>query len=98
MLILTATLAPDQCDAEKQFQCTQSAICIPKSWHCDGQPDCDDESDEPPTCGEVACSNGFFKCNNSKCVFKAYICDGNNDCGDNSDEDPRHACGPPPFR
>lgn len=47
---------------------------------------------------QVACQNGYFKCNNSQCVFKAYICDGRDDCGDGSDEDSRHACGPPPFR
>lgn len=51
-----ATLAPNQCDSEKQFKCEKSGICIPKSWHCDGTPDCDDESDEHlrPTCGDVS--------------------------------------------
>ena len=92
-----ASLAPDQCDSEKQFQCQSSGICIPRAWHCDGTADCDDESDEPPTCGKVDCQQGYFKCNNSHCIFKAYICDGRDDCGDGSDEDARHACGPPPF-
>lgn len=56
----TATLAPNTCDAEKQFKCEKSGICIPKAWHCDGTSDCDDESDEPPTCGEVSVSHSFY--------------------------------------
>ena len=34
------------CDAKKEFQCTQTKYCIPKEWHCDGEPDCSDTSDE----------------------------------------------------
>ncbi|XP_043497943.1 low-density lipoprotein receptor-related protein 2 isoform X2 [Polistes fuscatus] len=93
------SLAPDQCNTDKQFQCVSSSICIPRSWYCDGTADCPDKSDEPPTCEQVDCHPGYFKCQNSRCVFKAYICDGKDDCGDNSDEDTTlHACGPPEHK
>jgi hypothetical protein len=52
-IFVPASLAPDQCDTEKQFQCQSSGICIPRSWHCDGTADCDDNSDEPSSCGNV---------------------------------------------
>jgi len=67
---------------------------VPKAWHCDGTPDCEDKSDEPETCGTVDCPGGYFRCNNDKCVFKAYVCDGADDCGDGSDESAEHACKP----
>ncbi|KAJ8924543.1 hypothetical protein NQ315_000691, partial [Exocentrus adspersus] len=92
------SIAPDQCNFEKQFQCQSSGICIPKTWRCDGTPDCDDRSDEPESCGNIDCPNNFYKCNNTKCIFKAYICDGKKDCEDGSDESYIHACGKPPFR
>ena len=93
------SLAPDQCNSAKQFQCGGTGICIPKSWYCDGTPDCHDKSDEPASCGKVDCQPGYFKCRNSHCIFKAYICDGKDDCGDGSDEDAKlHACAPPPFK
>lgn len=50
---ISASLAPDQCDTEKQFQCQSSGICIPNLWHCDGTSDCEDGSDEPKSCGTV---------------------------------------------
>lgn len=98
IIFILATLAPNQCDTEKQFRCEKSGICIPKTWYCDGTADCDDDSDEPKTCGQVSCQSNYFKCNNSQCIFKAYICDGRDDCGDGSDEDYRLACGAPPFK
>ena len=81
----------DQCDPAK-FRCETSGVCVPKAWHCDGTPDCEDGSDEPASCGTVNCQEGFFKCNNDKCIFKAYVCDGEDDCGDGSDESTEHAC------
>jgi hypothetical protein len=52
-LFVLASLAPDQCDTEKQFQCQSSGICIPRPWLCDGTADCDDNTDEPDSCGTV---------------------------------------------
>lgn len=70
LLIISASIAPNQCNLEKQFQCQSSGICIPKSWHCDGTPDCDDRSDEPESCGNIDCPANFYKCNSSQCIFK----------------------------
>lgn len=92
------SLAPHQCQPDKQFQCKSSGICIPSTWHCDGTPDCEDLSDEPASCGVLSCANNYYRCDNGRCVFKAYVCDGNDDCGDGSDEGVQHACKPPPFR
>lgn len=32
------SLAPHQCQPDKQFQCRSSGICIPTTWYCDGKP------------------------------------------------------------
>ena len=31
---------------EDQFRCNSTALCIPTSWICDGEDDCEDSSDE----------------------------------------------------
>lgn len=31
------SLAPHQCQPDRQFQCRSSGICIPKTWYCDGE-------------------------------------------------------------
>lgn len=49
-MIISATRGENRCLVD-EFNCTQGG-CIPKSWKCDGQPDCEDGSDEPDTCRE----------------------------------------------
>uniref|UniRef100_H0UZ59 DiGeorge syndrome critical region 2 n=1 Tax=Cavia porcellus TaxID=10141 RepID=H0UZ59_CAVPO len=55
LLVLTVTepLRPELRCNPGQFACRSGAIqCIPLSWHCDGLPTCEDESDEA-NCPEV---------------------------------------------
>ncbi|XP_071115296.1 adhesion G protein-coupled receptor L3-like isoform X2 [Haliotis cracherodii] len=70
-----------------RFQCLDSE-CIDVSFLCDGDPYCDDGSDEW-NC-TVQGGDSMFKCQNSKNIPTAQVCDGKDDCGDGSDE---NACG-----
>ena len=36
---------------DDEFQCVDNGMCVNIAWQCDGQPDCDDGSDEKG-CGE----------------------------------------------
>ncbi|XP_041374230.1 low-density lipoprotein receptor-related protein 1-like [Gigantopelta aegis] len=74
-----------------QFLCNATSKCIPFWWKCDNHTDCEDSSDEPPTCRRYYCSQpGLFQCDNAKsaedCYLPTVICDGTAKCSDNSDE------------
>lgn len=74
---------------EKCFRCSSTGRCIPRNWQCDGDPDCADGEDEPPSCrdpGLHKCEPTYFKCDNNKCIPGRWYCDYDNDCGDGSDE------------
>lgn len=62
--------------------------CIPIWWKCDGQRDCRDGSDEPPTCPHRYCPVGQFQCNDGNCTSPHFLCNTQPDCHDRSDEDP----------
>ncbi|XP_026850798.1 very low-density lipoprotein receptor [Drosophila persimilis] len=47
--------------------------CVPASWHCDGQNDCPDKTDEV---GCPTCRVDQFSCQSGECFDKALICDG----------------------
>ncbi|XP_069159627.1 very low-density lipoprotein receptor isoform X9 [Procambarus clarkii] len=73
------------------FKCKGVENCIPKSWQCDGTPDCQDASDEDPTiCPEKKCKETEFRCGDGKCIPHRWQCDSEPDCEDGSDEDPKH--------
>ncbi|ULU04994.1 hypothetical protein L3Y34_017620 [Caenorhabditis briggsae] len=80
------------CKADS-FKCEDNR-CIPMSWRCDGDIDCQNEEDEkncPKTCGEKEHKCGNVTSARSslqrfKCIPEAWLCDGEFDCEDKSDE------------
>lgn len=82
------------------FQCVYSFQCIPRSWLCDGEPDCADRSDEehcpalvpgtlPP---QGQCRTGYFQCSSSLCLPTILRCDGVPDCPVGEDENSCRKC------
>ena len=81
----------DVCASSGLFQCgvpiAEGHWCIPQAWVCDGEPDCRDGSDEPPSCLPVSCPPYKFQCHNQlQCIPSGWLCDGEADCDDQSDE------------
>uniref|UniRef100_A0A663N6E5 Prolow-density lipoprotein receptor-related protein 1 n=1 Tax=Athene cunicularia TaxID=194338 RepID=A0A663N6E5_ATHCN len=68
------------------FACP-SGRCIPMTWTCDKEDDCENGEDETH-CNKF-CYPVQFECNNHRCISKLWVCDGADDCGDGSDEDSR---------
>ena len=66
-----------QCSKD-EFACTENkkwgrALCIPRRWVCDGDPDCVDGADEDrvhANCTELpnTCTEDQFTCNNGRCI------------------------------
>ncbi|XP_038610031.1 sortilin-related receptor isoform X2 [Tachyglossus aculeatus] len=72
-----------------EFECQQPRKCIPNWKRCDGQPDCQDGTDETNcrTPSSQTCVSGKFKCEDGEiCLVLSERCDGFLDCSDGSDE------------
>ncbi|XP_065835531.1 uncharacterized protein [Oscarella lobularis] len=77
------------CTRRGDFQCLNRQ-CISRRYHCDGNFDCDDGSDENIGCEQKrkrsSCQSYQYQCANGQCILSVFRCDGDNDCGDLSDE------------
>ena len=65
-----------------KFNCT-NGDWINSQWVCDGNNDCNDNSDE------LNCNldeTYKFNCTDGEWINKKWVCDGYKDCDDNSDE------------
>uniref|UniRef100_A0AAY4DRE8 MAM domain-containing protein n=1 Tax=Denticeps clupeoides TaxID=299321 RepID=A0AAY4DRE8_9TELE len=77
-----------------EFQCAYISECVPESWHCDGEWDCADHSDED-LCSSVSpgtvppqndCGPQRFQCADRSCLPALLRCDGVPDCPEGEDE------------
>lgn len=71
-----------------EFKCNNGK-CVLKTWICDSDDDCGDNSDEQ-NCGareNGRCSPVEFACKSqNQCIPKSFHCDLQSDCFDGSDE------------
>ncbi|CAL1282588.1 unnamed protein product [Larinioides sclopetarius] len=73
---------------DHQFQCDDGS-CIPMIRLCNGQKDCNDDSDENRCRSEdyPKCKSGYFQCVSDRhCIPFDWACDDDEDCIDDSDE------------
>ncbi len=89
-----ATTSPMACNSS-QFRC-RDGHCIDARWHCDGNSDCWDHSDE------IGCNSTNTTCDSWRqircnvtgggCIYREWLCDGDMDCPNGEDESTKN-CG-----
>uniref|UniRef100_A0A663NCR6 Very low-density lipoprotein receptor n=1 Tax=Athene cunicularia TaxID=194338 RepID=A0A663NCR6_ATHCN len=75
--------------AESDFVCI-SGQCVPNRWQCDGDPDCEDGSDESAElCHMRTCRVNEISCGpqSTQCIPVSWKCDGEKDCDSGEDEE-----------
>ncbi|XP_032040423.1 very low-density lipoprotein receptor-like [Aythya fuligula] len=78
--------------AESDFVCN-SGQCVPNRWQCDGDPDCENGSDESAElCHTRTCRVNEIRCGpqSTQCIPVSWKCDGEKDCDSGEDEE---SCG-----
>lgn len=69
------------------FRCDDGQCLTRHEWHCDGNKDCNDGSDELHCSPDCELADGKFLCkSDDECIPLSRVCDGNSDCSDKSDE------------
>ncbi|XP_037511191.1 low-density lipoprotein receptor-related protein 1 [Rhipicephalus sanguineus] len=83
------TTTPQVSCPAMSFRCL-NGLCIPDSWRCDRDMDCEDghngslSSDEKGC--EYKCARDQFQCANGRCIKASMHCNGEFNCEDRSDE------------
>ncbi|XP_014669426.1 PREDICTED: low-density lipoprotein receptor-related protein 2-like isoform X2 [Priapulus caudatus] len=105
LVVITRTIWAQEgagnCDAD-EFRCPKDNSCLPITWVCDSDNDCDYCPNNATACANGydeqnctgrTCPTNYFQCETTgRCIVQSWVCDKYDDCGDFSDE--RQNCPP----